>query len=447
MFIRRIRASHFLMVFILLSACSPSQPTESIASAPLVGPVIPFGESEVRDLSPTTEVVSNCGSGGGTVIKHPSMSVVTTYAVEWEVGGTTGVGVTIGEGVVPGGVNLSSTLEGRYATQFDQGIQQTTAWELPAEPGTVVDYTLMWREVWQPGYVEIRLADESIVKANVRYRIGIQSDIVGKRVENCSGEPITTQVYPITPPQTPVSTTEPFCAFVTQGQIEELKTFQDVASAIRKAEEFAGYRQNDYTEGSTIPAGVLIATDLLSTNLEQFGVIPINNGGGWGLFLTTREFQAPNAGTYWCIQETEPGVLPPPSPTVVSRRICGDNEGAFQGELNTPNPLFWRPEGFVSGWLSSDPATIVLPDGTSKTLDSQFVLVVQDLPWVQVDGVSMANGKAQTWGCWYTTNQFVEQDAVQDMCIKKEDGSFGILYRVSEAGVEELGTTQTVSCP
>src|SRR5690606_21572028 len=110
MFVKRVRVVHFLVIIILLSACSPSQPTEPIASAPLVGPVIPVGEAEVRDLSPTTEAVSNCGSGGGPVIKHPSMSVVTNYAVEWEVGGTTGIGVTSGEGVVPGGVNLSSAL-------------------------------------------------------------------------------------------------------------------------------------------------------------------------------------------------------------------------------------------------------------------------------------------------------------------------------------------------
>lgn len=292
----------FLVAMTLLSACSPSPPTEPVASAPLVGPVIPVGKVEVRDLSPTTEVVSNCGSGGGTVIKHPSMSVVTNYAVEWEVGGTIGVGVTIGDGVVPGGVNLSSALEGRYATQFDQGIQQTTAWDLPAEPNTIVEYTLMWREVWQPGYVEIRLANESIVRTNLRYRIGIQSDIVGKRVEDCGSEPNATQEYPTIASETVVGTTEPFCAFVTQRQVEELKTFQDVASAIRKAEEFAGYRQNDYAEGSTVPAGVLIATNLLLPDLEPFGVIPINNQGGWGLFVTTREIQAPNRGTYWCIE-------------------------------------------------------------------------------------------------------------------------------------------------
>jgi len=104
-------------------------------------------------------------------------------------------------------------------------------------------------------------------------------------------------------PLAPVVTISPSCAFVTRSQVEELKTIQDVVSAIRMAEEFAGYRQNDYRRGETIPAGVLIATDLHSADFGRFGVIPINNQGGWGLFVTTREFQAPNDGTYWCIQE------------------------------------------------------------------------------------------------------------------------------------------------
>jgi|GEM_PF-6554703 len=98
-------------------------------------------------------------------------------------------------------------------------------------------------------------------------------------------------------------TITPFCAFITQSQMEALRTIGDVATAIRQAEEFSGHRQNNYIEGSTIPAGVLIATDLQTTGIEQFGVTPINNQGGWGLFLTTRPTQAPNDGTYWCIQE------------------------------------------------------------------------------------------------------------------------------------------------
>jgi tetratricopeptide (TPR) repeat protein len=108
----------------------------------------------------------------------------------------------------------------------------------------------------------------------------------------------------------PAPTVSQFCAFVTRSQIDELEKIQDVAAAIRKAEELAGYRQNDYEEGETIPAGVLIAIDLRSSDLEQFGVTPINNQGGWGLFETTRKFQAPNDGTYWCIQEPSSSTAP-----------------------------------------------------------------------------------------------------------------------------------------
>src|SRR5690606_30376396 len=157
-------------------------------------------ESELRVLDPTIEVVSNCG-GGSSVAKNISMSVATSHAVEWEVGGMVGVGVVIGEGVVPGGVNLSSALEGHYATQLDQGFTRTVSWELSTEPDTVAEYTLSWREVWQPGYVEITLADQSVIKVRVRYLAGIQSDMEGKRVVKCGIVPIPTQVYPTETPQ------------------------------------------------------------------------------------------------------------------------------------------------------------------------------------------------------------------------------------------------------
>lgn len=198
MFVKKFPLLYFLSI-LLLGACKPPELTEYTSSAPIVGPVISVGEPETRDLSPTSEVVSNCGTGGGTVIKHPSMTVLTNYAVEWEVGGSTGVGITIGEGVIPAGVDLSSALEGHYASQFDQGIQQATAWDLPAEPNEIVEYTLMWREVWQPGIIEITLEDQSVLKVNVRYRIAIQSDIVGKRANLCDDESAI-ELRPTSPP-------------------------------------------------------------------------------------------------------------------------------------------------------------------------------------------------------------------------------------------------------
>ncbi len=178
----------FLVVLVAVVACTSSpSPEPPIPDEPLIGHVVPTGQVEIRDLSPTTELVSNCGNGSGTIVKHPSMSVVTNYAVEWEVGGTVGVGLTIGEGVIPAGVNLESSLHGLYATQFDQGVQQSTNWDLPAEQGYIIEYTLMWRELWQPGYIDVTLADKSVTQINIRYRTGIQSDIIGQRSQTCEG--------------------------------------------------------------------------------------------------------------------------------------------------------------------------------------------------------------------------------------------------------------------
>lgn len=95
-----------------LAACNAIPSHTPPSAAPVVGSVQPIGQPETRDLGPSTEAVWNCGSGGGTVVKRPSMSVATNWAVEWEVGGTTGTGVRIGDGVIPGGIDLSASLEG-----------------------------------------------------------------------------------------------------------------------------------------------------------------------------------------------------------------------------------------------------------------------------------------------------------------------------------------------
>ncbi|MCS6844324.1 MAG: hypothetical protein NZ528_08390 [Caldilineales bacterium] len=127
--------------------------------------------------------------------------------------------------------------------------------------------------------------------------------------------------------------------------------------------------------------------------------------------------------------------------------LCG--EPAFNGNLLTSEPLFLRPERYLSGWISSDPSMIVLPNGTSRVFDTQYVLIVEDLPSIQIKGVQTREGKANTWGCWYSADlaSVVEEEAKKDFCVKKAGGNVAVLYRVSHTGFEQIATTATISCP
>ena len=276
---------------------------------PQMGPVTPTGIPEVRDLSPTVHTVPNCSGVASPVISHPSMSVGSTHTVEWSVGGSTGIGVTIGEGVLPVGVNLEAALEGHVENDLTNSIQQTSAWELPADPGFIMEYTIMWREVWQPGYLDVTFMEPEpkIMRIDVKYRTGVESEIIGDRATPCDPGSATQDNMTVPPLPVPAdtlsaATATPHCPFLTNNNIEQLRTAASVSDALQQAEEFAGHQQNDYQAGSTIPANVVIGTDLQNSDLSVFPVTPVRNQGGWGLFVTTSTFVAPNAGTYWCIQ-------------------------------------------------------------------------------------------------------------------------------------------------
>lgn len=121
-----------------------------------------------------------------------------------------------------------------------------------------------------------------------------------------------------------------------------------------------------------------------------------------------------------------------------STGACGPK--AFD-TLLTANPLFRRPEGMQSGYLTSDPATVQLADGTQMRFDTQFVLVVQDVSQVQVLGVgTKPTGEANTWGCWFLAadSRFAEEGARRDFQIKIDAGNRAVLYRLSSAGFEPL---------
>lgn len=181
-----------LLLPIWLVACSPSEmETETLATAaaqaPRIDPVVPFGEPQMRNLQPTNEVVSNCGGINVPVVKHPSTIVGSSHSTEWEVGGSVGVGVEIGSDLLPAKIDVGGALEGSVVRDFGSIVQQGIVWDLPAEPGYIMDYTLMWQEEWQSGYIDVTYFDPEpeIFRINVTYRTRIVSNIVGQKAARC----------------------------------------------------------------------------------------------------------------------------------------------------------------------------------------------------------------------------------------------------------------------
>lgn len=206
------------------------------------------------------------------------------------------------------------------------------------------------------------------------------------RVNTSTPEPQATST------NTPISLT-PFCAFLTLSQVTSLQQIQDSADAIRQAEEYAGFRQNDYEVGDTIPENVVIATNIYTTNFESVGVIPINNSGGYGLFLTTQEIVASYPGTYWCVRDNTPVVSPTPvlqdncnleSPVTPfnSTEIIPDWRNSETTELNIN-----IPDGYDTLYVSSDPAIFNGFQARERLIIlSQSDIVVEGLTFNPGDG-------------------------------------------------------------
>lgn len=191
-----------LCIFVLTAACGGQGREEpAVAQAPLMGAIVPYGSPELRELTPTIEIVPNCNGVSSPVIKNPSLTVGSSHSVEWEVGGNVGTGVTVGGGVVPGGVSLQGALEGHVANDLTNSIQQSNAWELPADPGTIMEYTIAWREIWQPAYVDVTFLEPepSIIRINLKYRTGVRSDILEQNQRSCPTETPSTEAGLVTP--------------------------------------------------------------------------------------------------------------------------------------------------------------------------------------------------------------------------------------------------------
>jgi hypothetical protein len=117
---------------------------------------------------------------------------------------------------------------------------------------------------------------------------------------------LPTETAPNTPElNTPQSSQPkyPCPLLVKQNQVEAWKTGQASVAVVDQAiKNFDALRPNDagaFVKGTQIPRGVLVATNFDEQDANrwtQYPVIPIIHSGSWGLFQTTGDYAAPNAG-------------------------------------------------------------------------------------------------------------------------------------------------------
>ncbi|MBI1881696.1 MAG: hypothetical protein HYR94_26255, partial [Chloroflexi bacterium] len=125
------------------------------------------------------------------------------------------------------------------------------------------------------------------------------------RIANC--KPTNTPVSSIPTP----SLAELLCPFaIKQSEVDSWRIgVADVPTVQSYINNFDSRRPGDggaFKVGTKIPAGILVATNFDEQDANkwsQYPVIAVVHSGSWGLFQTTKEYIAPNAGA--CLLITE----------------------------------------------------------------------------------------------------------------------------------------------
>lgn len=176
------RLSYLCLTVLLLLTLScnrssePPQQDGKIVDAPRQA-----GESIVEEET-FEEIVNNCGEGGDVININPSRSVTIGESIQWTKSGSVGAGGELS--AIIAGLNLNVEVTLAHNVQHFENEQIAKSINLPAEVGEKMRYTLVWKEIWQPGKVVVRHNNEES-ELVYRYRKSIDVRIVDKQKLDC----------------------------------------------------------------------------------------------------------------------------------------------------------------------------------------------------------------------------------------------------------------------
>jgi hypothetical protein len=213
-------------------------------------------------------------------------------------------------------VQLEAKITAALAKDYGLTTEKNHDLTLDNVQGTFLEHTITWKVTRVKGLIEVIYGDgiaqvgfEKIANVELYNRT---SQSLGCSGNDASISPTTivatleTQPPAIQPTPVPnqPSYAEILCPYaITQSDVNSFnKGVADVSTVRTYINQFDAGRPNDggaFTKGTKIPAGVVIATNFDEVNASawsQYPVIPLVHSGSWGLFQSTAEYIAPNAG-------------------------------------------------------------------------------------------------------------------------------------------------------
>lgn len=223
---------------------------------------------------------------------------------------TVGTSTTVtggGEVAIPetARLKLEIQVELAYEKAFESANSRTDSIEMSAAAGTHVIYTVLWEEQTFNSIIQYS-ADGKVYEAPYTYQLSVPKIDTSYNVD-CGGnngntQPMPTIVLPTPVPPSLPTYPETLCpTSISQSVINSWKIgVADVPTVHTYINDFDRDRRGgEFSKGTSIPAGVIIATNFDETNgstWSQYPVVAIVHSGSWGLFQSTGEYIAPNAG-------------------------------------------------------------------------------------------------------------------------------------------------------
>lgn len=174
--------SHLLVLivasFLLVAGSSCS--ANSLEDA-TVGKVVQSSNSQRIVAKEVREVVCNCGDAGADIRKKVEQSYANDNAIHWEFRGEAGFGASLKPLGV--GVDFAPALETVYGKEWSTSRSHSVAFDLPATPGSQMEYRIQWIETWQPGTIEIR-TEKGVETLQYYYLRGVEANLVEKGGRN-----------------------------------------------------------------------------------------------------------------------------------------------------------------------------------------------------------------------------------------------------------------------